>query len=80
MLGMVGSPMSEVGEFLSRKEHKVRKGLNPGTRNPKLENPKLTESKTFYSPWQKSTVERRSRVIPQGTAARVVLIDCQLVR
>ena len=62
--------MSEVGEFFSRKEYKVRKGLR--TTEPETRNQKLTKGKTFYSPWQKSTVEKRSRVILQVTA--VILI------
>ena len=33
------SPMSEVGEFLSRKEHKVRKGLKPETTEPETRKP-----------------------------------------
>ena len=64
--------MSEVGEFLAAKNTKFAKAY--GSRNPKLENLKLTKGKTFYSPWQKSTVEKRSRVLLQGTAVTYAIL------
>ena len=32
------------------------------------------KGKTFYSPWQKSTVEKRSRVLLQGTAVTYAIL------
>ena len=35
--------MSEVGKFLSRKEHKVRKGLKPETTEPETRKPETNQ-------------------------------------
>jgi hypothetical protein len=37
------------------------------------------KGKTFYSPWQKSTVEKKSCVILQGTAAISIKIFAPII-